>query len=616
MSPSTGTLFPLDKVAPVVFSFGEHQAAGSLWGPRESTSGVVIVDAFGIEALATDQALNCLAAALAGAGHRVLRYSAPGAGDSSDLDPAESFLSPAKLALNAGIDLLRNEGIQRVALVGLRVGAALAAAIATERRDVSSLVLWAPTSGRLFAREFKLLGSSSALAGSEDGKTIVEAGGFAMNQSTREDFATLDPATLSNAASDHLLILDREDFGLPTKTLSALRMLHPDLDHEIDPGYQTMRPEDPEYGEVPEATIRRIVDWIDSHDRSADALERSVGSDRPDQSAVPTSTWLALPNNGRESSVRIPVAQGSISAVVTEPAQGDRQHEAPVFVFLTTGSNIRSGAGRLHVKLARDLAKRGVVSLRVDRRGIGTSVGSVGKTCMGFPAATPGYPVEGLGPAYNDVHVYDVESIQKYVQDTFGTSRYILVGTCSGAFVAYHAAFGASGPEAVISINQIIFDDPSWSTTVESPAMAIRARFELERGLRDPRRWLSLLRGEIPIGPAVRRLWRFVGLRVANKIADLRDQGGVGHGPERDLRIIAAKGIKQIYVFDSAETGLGYLDLAAKRAIHDLSHARTLRKEVVSGAGHTFGPQALQTWLADALPGLLSDVDIKLPEPL
>lgn len=66
--------------------------------------------------------------------------------------------------------------------------------------------------------------------------------------------------------------------------------------------------------------------------------------------------------------------------------------------------------------------------------------------------------------------------------------------------------------------------------------------------------------------------------------------------------------------FDAAETGLGYLDLAAKRAIHDLSKSRVLRKEVVSGAGHTFGPQALQSWLAESLPGLLNDVDIKLKD--
>lgn len=544
---ASSTNISLDTVEPIVFVVGDHQASGSVWGSRKSPTGVIIVDAFGIEALATDLALNALASALVGDGHLVLRYSAPGAGDSSDLDSAESFLTPANLALNAAIDLLRNDGVQQIALVGIRVGAAIAAQVASERGDVANLVLWAPTSGRLFAREFKLLGSSSVAAGPDHAETFVEAGGFSMNQATRDDFGKLDPASLSVSPAPHLLILDREDFGLPTKTVSALRTLNPNLIHEFDTEYQILRPEDPEYGDVPRVTIGRIVEWLRVHkDIAGPKNAKQLKDPGATTQTVTTATTLTLPNNACESYVRIPVEQGSLSAVCTQPSDQDRHSEAPVFVFLTTGSNVRSGPGRIHVRLARDLAKRGITSLRVDRRGVGTSVGTLGKTCMGFPAATPGYPVEGLGPAYNDVHVYDVEAIQKYVRNAFDTSRYVLVGTCSGAFVAYHAAFGAAAPEAIVSVNQIIFDDPSWSTTVESPAMAIRARFELERGLRDPRRWISLIRGEIPVGPAVRRLWRFVGLRVANKVADLRDRGGVGHGPERDLRIIAAKGTKQV----------------------------------------------------------------------
>ena len=57
--------------------------------------------------------------------------------------------------------------------------------------------------------------------------------------------------------------------------------------------------------------------------------------------------------------------------------------------------------------------------------------------------------------------------------------RVVLVGMCSGAYTAYRTARegrSTSGIHAVISLNQIIFDDHAWTTDGESPAYAIKAR--------------------------------------------------------------------------------------------------------------------------------------------
>jgi len=109
------------------------------------TRAAVICPPFGQEYLRSHRALRQLGALLAAAGYHVLRFDYHGTGDSGG-DLPEASLAGWREDIATAIDELRDtSGATRVTLVGLRLGAALAAETAARRRrEVDGLVLWDP----------------------------------------------------------------------------------------------------------------------------------------------------------------------------------------------------------------------------------------------------------------------------------------------------------------------------------------------------------------------------------------------------------------------------------------------------------------------------------------
>lgn len=615
----------MTTVRPIVFGPPEARVVGvlvssSVMAEGAPRSGVVICDPFGIEALAADRSMNHLTAALTREGHAVLRFAPPGLGDSDELRKGASIVGPWRVAIDAAIDVLRSEvGCVGITLVGLRVGAALAAQVAATRDDVERLVLWAPVAGRPFVRELKMLGAGVATepgtkACGTSARLAVEAGGFGLSEASVAELAAVDPLTLIRRPAADILLVDRDDIRSGAKLVVHLTELGAQVESPELTGYAAMRLDDPEAGEVPTKAIEAMAAWISRRPTHAD---RDCGGPSTDH-AVGDVLRLAIDGTGLvESSVRIPVNGGrELHGIVTRSA--DAHDNRVALVLLTTGSNPCCGAGRLHTRLARHWARDGHTVVRLDRRGVGLS--ELSQLLQTGPATRIATEADdrngsGLGDAYDDTHVDDVAAIEQFVRAELGQERVVLVGTCSGAYTAYRAASServGTGLIGIIAINQIIFDDHAWTTDGESPAYAIKARYELGQALRHPSRWLNVMRGEIPVLPAIRRLTRFAALRLrtATRVtsAKLRHRPAPAFGVSADLQAIAAAGIHQTYVFDDAETGLGYLRLHADVPTAALMASGRLAQHTVAGAGHTFGPEWSKQWLIATLDRTLADL--------
>ena len=110
---------------------------------------------------------------------------------------------------------------------------------------------------------------------------------------------------------------------------------------------------------------------------------------------------------------------------------------SPIALILSVGRNPASGWRRMMTDVARALAREGIATLRFDLGGVGDSM------------AAPGQP-ERL--VYSDWPQRDVRAALDFVAaQGFGPA--ILVGMCSGAYLALHTATGEPRVRGLVCFN-------------------------------------------------------------------------------------------------------------------------------------------------------------------
>ena len=130
---------------PVFFGASTRQLFG-MYDPSAmgGGQGAVLCAPWGQEYLRAHQSMRHLARLLARAGVHAFRFDYTGSGDSdgSDLDDSVTqWVDDTETAID---ELKDTAGVEKVSLVGLRLGGAVAALAAKGRRDVQRLVLWDP----------------------------------------------------------------------------------------------------------------------------------------------------------------------------------------------------------------------------------------------------------------------------------------------------------------------------------------------------------------------------------------------------------------------------------------------------------------------------------------
>ncbi len=141
--------------------FGVH-VPGHSQGSRGAARAAVLCYPWGQEYLRAHRSMRLLADMLAAKGCDVLRFDYSGTGDSGG-DAATTTFADWESDVETAMDELKDTtGVSRVAVIGLRLGATLAARVADRRRrDISALILWDPvTSGDAYLQE--LLGTAGA----------------------------------------------------------------------------------------------------------------------------------------------------------------------------------------------------------------------------------------------------------------------------------------------------------------------------------------------------------------------------------------------------------------------------------------------------------------------
>ncbi len=532
---------------------------------------VLLCPPFGREDESAHRTLRLLAERLAASGHPVLRFDYPGTGDAAGHAHMPDLVPAWTRSIAAALEGLKAQaGCDKAAIVGLRLGAVLAAGVAASRDDVAAFVAIAPpASGRAYVRELKAFQATSSPVGRADVSAgLLEAGGYALTAASREALSRLDPTALERPPAPRMLVIDRDDMPSAAAWTSRFAALGAIVEHECHGGFADMML-DPHRSQAPQSILDAAAAWLGrqpfvSSVSSSDVFRRAPAS---------------VAEGVIEEPVWIPLARARMFAILSRAAQ----HASPsrVVLILNSGAQRRVGPGRLHVMLARRLAAKGVVALRVDLPGLGDAAARDGER------ENLVYPREVMA---------DLRALVGHVRERWPDATCHALGICSGGYHGLQMARERVGVDSVVVLNPLTFDWPGESPLLEPlPAFKVaREMSRYRRNLFSLEPWRKLLRGEVD----VLHVAALLASRARQRMAHAgRELARLLHVPLRndlagELARATADAAVLHFVFSENEPGEDLLRGLAGRAVDRLQRQRRLHLHRLDDTDHTFTGEA------------------------
>ena len=531
--------------------------------------GVVLCRPIGYEAVCSYPTYKRLAENLAASGFDVLRFDYHGTGDSagSDADPdrVQAWIDSTVCATS---ELQRLSGVSRLALFGVRLGATLAAQAAARLGGVESLVMWAPcVTGRAFARELRAANASRPQADPHGGQAddgSIEAFGHMYTAQTLQDLNSLDCQRVDFQPAARVLIIDRDDMPGQGPLPAMYDAMGMDTSYRMLPGYAAMMVE-PHAGALQHDTLAVVADWLSEAPRPQSALLHVLHDDTPRQ-VDPVLESV------RETAISFGPAQ-SLFGVLTEPAQlspSDPRSETAI-LMLNTGGIYRIGPARLYVKMARAWAARGYRTFRFDLGGIGDS----------RPA-----------PGSNNINIYSSDSTAdvKAAIDCLvarGCRRVIVMGICSGSYVAFQTALVDPRVTGQILMNTRLLEcqDETWQGAMQS---YYKSTHFYRRALFRPDVYRRLLRGEVNVSGIAKRLHAVFKARIKRSLTQLIPSACPPEGVLSKVKYLSARGTDTLIISAAEDDGRDYLDFHFGPLGSHMRGNPNFRMIVVEQTDHTF----------------------------
>jgi pimeloyl-ACP methyl ester carboxylesterase len=244
---------------PFYFGTAERRLFGIYEPAAVGTAGkraAIICYPWGAEYLYAHRTLRQLALKLSGTGFHTLRFDFYGTGD-SDGEPTDIDLAGWEADLETAIEELTEiTGLTRVTLIGLRLGAVIAAGVASRLRGkIEELVLWDPiVSGPEYLAEL----------GVEPGaRPPIEAQGFPLTERLLEALSALDLSALISKFHPRTSVFITK--RLPSHDLLVPLTGGPEMGQFSVEFLTDSRPwleDSVSFGVVPFSVMQRISNWL------------------------------------------------------------------------------------------------------------------------------------------------------------------------------------------------------------------------------------------------------------------------------------------------------------------------------------------------------------------
>lgn len=573
--------------------------------------GLLVCNPFGNEAICAHRSIRHVCERASRAGIPALMFDYDGTGDSAghDLEPGRinAWVRSIHLAVD---ELRRRTGCDRVCLLGLRLGAMLAALTAAQRTDIAALIAVAPVvSGKTYLRELRILqraiDAKRGLA-REPSDDLLETAGFVLSAETQAALRRLDLDELERTAPD-VLVLDRAELPGDLRWTGRLRDQGARVKCLAVTGYTEMMLDSHE-SVVPRELIETAIGWLSEVGTvgSEGKLARRI----PDPPAEPAPKMTLPPGEFpdpvtgpaagiavEECAVRFGAAAtlfGIVSVPVRTQTPGGGTPNGKAVLLLNSGAVHHIGPNRLYVSLARHLAGRGYTVLRMDIAGVGNS---------------PPHPGERENIVYSKHALQDIAAALTYLRSSWNVEDVSTVGLCSGAYNAFKTAVAGLPVRTAILINPLTF---FWKEGMSLRYPEHRIAADMMRYRRNLLRlapWRKLLRGGVDPRELsqvlLRRAWRTAS-------ASLRTVARLLHIPLADdlpseLRAVAHAGVRLEFVFAEHEPGQELLWNQGGSLARRLLRKGHLKFHKIAGTDHTFTDLTGRSALVTALDGALSE---------
>ncbi len=545
---------------------------------------VLMLGPIGYEELCLRATWRSLAQAISDKGIACLRFDYPGQGDAHEAADVQG-LDDWFETIRAAADLLRRaSGCERLVLLGQGLGGTLALKLAEELAPVAASVLMAPVgNGKRYLRELsawtRIVSDRIGIGTDPDDDTRCAVAGLRIAPGRLPAIATLSTGTLRQAPSEHVLLLSRPGHGGDAALAEALTGLGAAVTQRDYDGYETLTT-DPTAARPPKATIAGIVDWIAG--RAAADPAFSAGNRTPQ---LPGPAEGLLGDGFVERPIRFG-PDGRLFGVLCEPL-GPAARE-PI-IFVNAGRDYHIGWARVSVSQARAFARRGVASLRFDA----SSVGDSGIAADG--------PEEIL---YSQAQIDDVR-LAIDAMHARGFDAPVLIGRCSGAYAAFHAAVVDARIRRLVIVNNERFVwDPDESVE-DAIRYAHRSAGDLGATLARKDGLRRLLTGKLRVGPAGRYLiWRYrkrLSVKLAPVLGRLTKHGRLHHQCHRHFATLAARNVQLSLLYADGDVGLAELETYFGEAGKGLSAYPNASLTMLADADHNFTHLAAGRRLLDAL---------------
>lgn len=509
--------------------------------------GVVVCNPFGYEALCAHRSLRHLAEEAAARGYPALRFDYDGTGDSAgdDLDGDRwvAWLASVRAAV---AELRARTGVRQVCLVGVRLGASIAAAAAGAEATIAGVAMIAPiTSGRPWLRELRALQATMGRAAAPQGFAlpggVQESVGLLITPETRSSIEAIDLAALGTRLPATLLLIDRDDRPSQATLAEQWRADGRTVHHVVLPGFAEMM-FDPHEAVVPVAIVAEVMSWLESNFPTF-----AEGAARPGDSVVTAATVA----EDIEERLHLFDEAQRLFGVVTGPV-GRRSQGA--VVLLNSGANHHIGNGRMYVKFARRLAAAGWLVLRYDVSGIGDSL------------PHPGAPENEV---YTPHAVDDLAAALEFLRREYAPQRIEAMGLCSGAYHALKGAVAGQPVDGVTVVNPLVFFWKPGMSLAYPPFQMVQAAAQYRRSMRESDKWLKLLRGRVDLRAALRVFAHRVGDRTRSVA---REIARAVHVPVHEdlaaeLSRVVDRGTALRFVFSVGDPGESLLRVGAGRRL-------------------------------------------------